>query len=97
MEEVTDVAELAKAQAQDERFERNWAWFEAHAADIYARYRGKCLCISGQELFAADTPEEVLALARSAHPDDDGRLTRYIPQQRTHRIYAHQRSVAPMR
>jgi hypothetical protein len=39
MEAVTDGAELARARAQDERFERNWKWFEGQAADIYARYR----------------------------------------------------------
>jgi hypothetical protein len=97
MEKVTDAAEIAKAQAQDERFERNWAWFEAHAAEIYAQHRGKCLCIAGQELFAADTPEQALALARATHPEDDGRFTRYIPRERTYRIYAHQRFVAPVR
>src|SRR2546426_3431855 len=95
VEEVTDPVELQKAHAQDERFERNWAWFEAHAAEIYAHHRGKCLCIAGQELFVADTAEEVLALARAAHPEDDGRFTRYIPRERAHRIYAHQRPVAP--
>lgn len=82
MEEVTDAVELAKAHAQDERFERNWAWFEAHAAEIYARHRGKVYCIAGQELFVADTPEEVLDLARAAHPDDDGRFTGYISKRR---------------
>src|SRR5262245_44637799 len=85
MEELTDAEELARARAQDERFERNWAWFEAHAAEIYARHRGKCLCIAGQELFVADTPEEVLALATAAHPEDDGRFTRYIPKERAYR------------
>jgi hypothetical protein len=89
MEEVTDAVELAKARAQDEHFERNWAWFDAHAAEIHARHRGKCLCIAGQELFVADTPAEVLALAHAAHPEDDGRFTRYIPKERTYRIYAH--------
>jgi hypothetical protein len=89
MENVTDAAELAKTQAQDERFERNWAWFEAHAAEIYARHRGQVYCIAGQELFVAATPKEVLALARAAHPDDDGRFTGYIPKERTYRIYAH--------
>ena len=97
MEVVTDPVELAKAKAQDERFERNWAWFEAHNADIYPRHRGKFYCIAGQELFVADTPKEVLALARAAHPDDDGRFTGYIPKERTYRIYAHQRPVAPLR
>jgi hypothetical protein len=97
MAEVTDAAELAKAKAQDERFERNWAWFEAHAAEIYAKHRGKCLCIAGQQLFVADSPEQVLALAQAAHPEDDGRFTRYIPREKAYRIYAHRRHVAPLR
>jgi hypothetical protein len=97
MEEVTDPVELAKAKIQDERFERNWAWFGAHAAEIYPRHRGKVYCIAGQELFVADTPKEVLALARAAHPDDDGLFTGYIPKERTYRIYAHQRRMAPLR
>jgi hypothetical protein len=91
MEEVTDPKELAKAHEQDERFERNWAWFEAHAAEIYATRRGKCLCIAGQELFVADTPQEAVALAIAAHPEDDGRFTRYIPKERMYRVYAQRR------
>ena len=59
MEEVTDPAELQKARAQDERFERNWAWFEAHATEIYAAHRGKCICVAGAELFVADTPKQL--------------------------------------
>jgi hypothetical protein len=97
MEIVTDPEELARAHAQDERFERNLKWFEANAAQIYPRHRGKFLCISGQELFAADTPDESLALAYAAHPDDDGRFTRYVPRERMYRIYAHRRQMAPMR
>src|SRR5262245_21559012 len=80
MEEVTDPEELAKARVQDERFDRNWAWFQAHASDVYL-HRGKCICIAGEELFVADTPEEVLALATAAHPEDNGRFTRYIPKE----------------
>ena len=97
MEEVTDPVELQKAREQDERFERNWAWFEAHAAEIYAEHRGKCVCIAGAELFVADTPEEALALAVSVHPNDDGRFTRLIPQEKIARIYADQWHVARMR
>ena len=52
MEEVTDPAALAAARAQDDRFERNWAWFESHAKDIYRQHRGKCLCVAGQELLS---------------------------------------------
>ena len=82
MEEVTDPVELNKAWAQDERFERNWAWFEAHAAEIYAAHRGKCICIAGAELFVADTPEEAPAVAIAAQPDDNGRFTRLIPHEK---------------
>jgi len=88
MELVTDPVELAKARVQDERFKLNWAWFEAHAAEFYKQHRGKCLCIAGQELFVADTAAEVLAMAKAAHPDDDGRFTQYIPLERSYRIYA---------
>lgn len=90
MEEMTDPLELAKAQAQDERFARNWAWFEAHAAEIYVSHRGKCVCVAGEELFVADTPEEVLNLATAAHPEDDGRFTRIIPREKVARIYVDQ-------
>ncbi len=96
VEIVTDPVELAKAHAQDERFKRNLAWFDAHALEIYTKYRGKCLCVAGQELFVADTPTEVLALARAAHPDDNGRFTRIIPKERIDRIYAHRRDVVPL-
>ena len=94
MEEVTDPVALTEAHTQDERFERNWAWFEAHAAEIYAAHRGKCICVAGEELFVADTPGEVLTMAVAAHPDDNGRFTRIIPRDRLARIYANQRRMA---
>lgn len=97
MEIVTDPVELAKAKVQDEQFQRNWDWFETIAPEVYKTHRGKCLCISGQELFVADTPAEVLALAKAAHPDDAGRFTRYIPLERLIRIYANHRSVVFVR
>lgn len=89
MTEVTDPIEMAKAKTQDERFDRNWAWFEANAAEIYPKYRGKCLCIAGQQLFVADTVEDAVALAKATHPDDNGFFTRYIPKEKAYRIYAH--------
>jgi hypothetical protein len=96
MEEVTDPVQIAEARARRERFDRNWAWFEEHAAEVYASHRGKCICVAGEELFVADTPGEVLALATAAHPEDDGRFTLYIPRERMTRIYAHQRCLAPL-
>ena len=89
MEEVTDPEELAKARAQRARFDRNTAWLQTHAAEVYRRYRGQCICIAGEELFVAETPEAVLALAKAAHPDDDGFFLHYIPREKLARIYAH--------
>jgi hypothetical protein len=91
---VTDPEELARARAQDERFERNWAWFTARATEIYRAHRGKCYCVAGEELFVGDTPQEVLAMATAAHPADDGRFTGYIPKEKMARIYAHRRHPA---
>jgi hypothetical protein len=88
MEEVTDPEALAKDHAQWERFDRNAAWLQAHAQEIYTSYRGKYICIAGAELFVAATPEEAKALAAAAHPEDDGCFLRYIPRQKLARIYA---------
>ena len=90
IEEVTDPGEIAKARAQRERFDRNATFLEAHAHEVYTRHRGKCICVAGEELFVADTPEEALALAHAAHPGDDGCFIRYIPKEKLARIYAHQ-------
>jgi hypothetical protein len=96
MEEVTDPDELVRARAQRERFDRNAAWLQAHAAEIYPRYRGQHICIAGEELFVADSAEEAMALASAAHPDDDGSFIRYIPRERVARIYADRRRVVPL-
>ena len=88
MEEVTDPEELAKAHAQDERFDRNSAWLQAHVDEVYEQCRAKCVVIAGEELFAADTPEVAWASATAAHPDDDGSFIRYIPRDNAARIYA---------
>lgn len=98
MEEVTDSEELAQARARAERFARNSAWLQKHAAEIYTQCRGKCICVAGGELFVADTPEEVLAQARTAHPEEAGSiLIRYIPREKVARIYAYRWPVALVR
>jgi len=88
IEEVTDPVELAKAHRQRERFDRNSAWLEAHASDVYSKHRGKCICIAGEELFVGDTAREAIDQATKAHPDDDGWFTRYIPREKLAGIYA---------
>jgi hypothetical protein len=90
IEEVTDPKEIAAAKVQRERSDRNAAFLEAHVKEVYTRHRGRCVCVAGEELFVADTPEEVMALAKAAHPEDDGSFMRYIPKEKLARIYAHQ-------
>lgn len=97
MREVADPEELARAQAQRGRADRNAAWLQANAAAVYSPHRGRHICIAGQELFAADSAEEALALARAAHPEDDGRILRYIPRERVPRIYADLRRMVSLR
>ena len=89
IEEITDPAELAEAQAQRKQFNRNAAWLQAHASEIYSKYRGQCICIAGEELFAAATAREALVLATAAHPDDKGRFVHYISKDKVARIYAY--------
>lgn len=77
--EMTDPDELARARAQRKQFERNVAWLQAHAAEVYAANRGKHICIAGEQLFTADSPEEAKRRARAAHPEDQGSFVEFIP------------------
>lgn len=83
-----DPVVCAEATRRKELYERNWDWLEAHAKEVYS-HRGKFICVAGQELFVGDTPREVLDAAQAAHPEDDGRFTRYIPVESEPRIHAH--------
>lgn len=94
IEEVSDPAEIARSQAQDKRVKLNSDWLQAHWADILPQARGRFLTVAGQEAFIADTPEESWALAKAAHPDDDGALGQYVFTNRGPRIYAYRRPVA---
>lgn len=89
MEEVSDPEVLAKARERRERFDRNSAWFQAHTEEIFQRYRGKCVVVAGEEVFAADTPEAAWALAGAAHPEDSGSFIHYVPKDKVARIYVH--------
>jgi hypothetical protein len=94
VEEQLSPEELAAFHAQRERYERNMAWFQAHLEEIRAKHLGKHICVAGHELFAADTPKQALALARAAHPEDDGLMGLYLSPLKGPRIYASQRPVA---
>jgi hypothetical protein len=88
MQEVTDREELAKARKQREQFDRNSVWLQQNISEIYAKRRGKCICVAGEELFVADSTKDAIAQATAAHPDDEGWFTRYIPKEKVARIYA---------
>jgi hypothetical protein len=81
-------AETAAARLQWEQFDRNSAWLHENLAAVGDNYRGKVICIAGQELFAGDTTREAVAQATAAHPEDKGRFTLYIPMTKAARIYA---------
>jgi hypothetical protein len=98
LDDNPDPAEVAASRAQSERFARNADWYQAHLDEIVAANRGKCICVAGQQLFVGDSFEEVLALARAAHPEEDGAYyTHYIHRERAWRIYAHRRIVEARR
>src|SRR5712691_7732015 len=86
--EITDPKERAELQAWHERADRNAAWLQAHASEVFPSNRGRHICVAGEELFVADSVEEVLRLARAAHPEDDAFFLQYIPKDRVARIYA---------
>lgn len=91
IEGVTDPDENARARAQRERARRNDAWLQAHWPEIVPHARGRFLAVAGQEAFIADGMEEAWAMARAAHPDDDGAHLQYVIAERGPRIYAHRR------
>ena len=88
MLELATPAEAGETETQRRQFDRNAAWLQAHASEIYSKNRGKCICIAGEEVFVADTAGEALAKATTAHPDDKGRFVHYIPRDKVARIYA---------
>lgn len=79
----------SELQRQSEQFERNLAWFSAHAVelDVFNRYRGRHLAVAGGELFVGDSPEEVRQQAQVRHPEDHP-FVHYILKEKAHRIYA---------
>jgi hypothetical protein len=95
--EVTDPTEMAQIRARHDRFLKNSDWLQAHIPAVYSQHRGKFICVAGQQLFAADSAPEAVALARKAHPEDDGFLFRYIPAKKLERIYAHSGAMESLR
>ena len=91
---ITDPEQLTWFRLQWEQAESNSDWLQAHAHEIYTQHRGQFIVVAGEELFVGDTPSEAHALAKAAHPEDKGCLSRYIYPKKTARIYANQSSPA---
>ena len=86
--EVTDPEEIRQANEQRQQFDRNCEWLRTNVPAVFEKHRGRVICVSNEQLFVADTSEEVIALAKAAHPDEMGWFTRIIPREKVPRIYA---------
>jgi hypothetical protein len=75
-----------------EKARRNLLWFNEHVRElgVYERYRGCYVAAASEELFVADTPEELRRLVSEKYPDEAPHV-RYIPRKKLSRIYACQR------
>ncbi|MBI3972718.1 MAG: hypothetical protein HY332_15690 [Chloroflexi bacterium] len=89
IEEVCDSNEIARFRAHDDRARRNGDWLQAHWDKVLPQARGRFLAVAGQEAFIADSPEEVGAMAATAHPEDDAVLVQYVRPALGPRISAH--------
>jgi len=96
IEEVDDPAEVARCRAQDERARRNSDWLQSHWSDLLPRARGNFVVVAGQQAFIAETPEAAWALAREAHPEDNGALGQFVFPGEGPRMYANRWPVASL-
>jgi len=64
--------EIAKHKERRQIFRRNSKQFESMIQELYAKYSGKYVCVSGGQVFVADTAKQALELARTAYPDEYG-------------------------
>ena len=87
IEEVTDPDKVARYNAQDARARLNSRWLQDHWPGLLPAARGKFIAVAGQEAFIADSAEEAWAMAKAAHPDDDGAIDQYVRPELGPRIY----------
>jgi hypothetical protein len=66
--------------AQFEKYDRNRAWFQAHATEIGITHQGRYICVAAAELFVGDEPKVLYERVRKAHPSEWGSFfVKYIP------------------
>lgn len=75
-----------------EKARRNLLWLNEHIREleVYERYRGKYVAAANEELFVADTPQELERLVHEKYPDEVPHV-RYILREKQSRIYACER------
>jgi hypothetical protein len=80
MEETGDPAANGRERQRTakEQYIRNTDWLLAHLRSFVDQALEKHLAVAGEEAFIADTQEEAMALARAAHPEDEGIAYRYV-------------------
>lgn len=69
---LPEVSASPEEQRRFETFRRNAAWYDSHARELFATYRGQHICIAGGEVFAGSDPVEVRARSAAAHPEEAG-------------------------
>ena len=87
IEEITDPVEIARSQELAAKVDPNLDWLEGHWSELIPQARGKFVAIAGQEAFVADTSDEAIRLARLAHPNDEGWISRFVPRHEGPRLY----------
>ena len=88
IEAINDPSEIALHQPHWERSKRNWAWLRDHWSDLLPQAFGKFLAVAGEEALVADSLEEALTWAKTAHPEDTGRIVEYVTPPQGPRCYA---------
>jgi hypothetical protein len=87
IEEVNDPVATERVRLAQERYRRNSDWLAAHWGDLLPGALGKHVAVAGQEAFVADTPQEAIAAAQAAHPEDQGLLIQYVIPHKGPRFY----------
>lgn len=87
VEENNDPIHFEKVRVQHERAMRNCNWLADHWPELLPTARGRFVAVAGQQAFVAETSAEVWALAKAAHPEDDGAIMQFVRQDTNPRIY----------
>jgi hypothetical protein len=93
LDENPDPALRAQMQKAHEQHERNRKWLTDHWPDLLPQALGKYVAVAGGQVIVADTLQEAVAWAHAHHPDDHGRIVRYVRPDKGPRIYGNRGTV----